>query len=532
MGVKPLLPGIHSREAVKGVMESIILEMKQITKVFPGVKALDEVDLKVARGEIHAICGENGAGKSTLIKVLSGVYPTGTYEGSVLINGEKYDFSNTRDAERQGVVCIHQELELIPDLTVGENVFLGKYPLKRGLIDWSEINVRTQDLLQQVGLTADVDSDERSVKPDDIIKSLGIGQKQLVEIAKALARDARILILDEPTAALTESEVDILLSILDELRKKGITCIYISHKLDEVMRIADSVTVIRDGLSVGSAPISEITKTDIIRMMVGRELKNLFPYQDHARGRKLLEVKNFSVQDPDNHDRNLINNVSLEVYEGEILGISGLMGAGRTELFTSIYGAFPSKKTGQVFINDKEVRIQSPVDALQHGLALVSEDRKKYGLVLGMDIKENTTLASLQTISRLGIIDKNDEIYRTADLIEKLKTKTWGVEEKVKNLSGGNQQKVVLQKALLTKPQILILDEPTRGIDGGAKFEIYKIMNQLVQDGVTIIMISSELEEILGMSNRILVVCQGKINGEFTAEEATQEKIINAAIGG
>ncbi len=513
-------------------MEDAILRMEQITKVFPGVKALDQVSLSVARGEIHAICGENGAGKSTLIKVLSGVYPAGTYEGSVVIDGEKYEFSNTGDAEKQGIVCIHQELELIPDLSVGENVFLGKYPLKRGLIDWSEINARTGKLLEQVGLAADRESGERSVKPDDIIKKLGIGQKQLVEIAKALARNARILILDEPTAALTESEVDILLSILNELRQKGITCIYISHKLDEVMRIADSVTVIRDGHSIGSSAIGEITKKDIITMMVGRELKNLFPYQDHKRGEVLMEIQDFSVQDPDNHERNLINNVNLKVYRGEILGISGLMGAGRTELFASVFGAFPSKKEGKIIIENKEAVIKSPVDAINHGLALVSEDRKRYGLVLGMDIKENTTLASLGSISRLGIIDPNDEIYRTTELIEKLKTKTWGVEEKAKNLSGGNQQKVVLQKALLTKPKILILDEPTRGIDVGAKFEIYKIINQLVDDGVTIIMISSEMEEILGMSNRIVVICQGRVNGEFTAEEATQEKIINAAIGG
>jgi len=507
------------------------LKMENITKIFPGVKALDQVTLNVNQGEIHAICGENGAGKSTLIKVLSGIYPTGSYEGKILINGEEYTFSTTIDAEKQGIVCIHQELELIPEMTVGENIFLGKYPLKRGLINWIEINQRTQKLLDQVGLSVNAETGERLVKAGDKIKSLGIGQKQLVEIAKALARNARILILDEPTAALTESEVATLLKILEGLRTKGITCIYISHKLDEVMHIADSVTVIRDGCSIGSSPISEITKKDIIKMMVGRELNNLFPYEDHKRGDLILEIKDYSVQDPDNHDRDLIKNVNLKAYKGEILGISGLMGAGRTELFASVFGAFSARKKGKVLISGKEITINSPVDALGHGLALVSEDRKKYGLVLCMDIKENTTLAALKDISSYGVINQNDEIHQTNMLIKRLNTKTSGVEEKAKSLSGGNQQKVVLQKALLTRPEILILDEPTRGIDVGAKFEIYKIMNQLVSEGVAIIMISSELEEVLGMSNRIVVMCQGEFTGEFLAEEATQEKIIHAAIG-
>ena len=514
-------------------MGNVILKMENITKTFPGVKALDNVNLQVKEAEVHSICGENGAGKSTLIKVLSGVYPTGSYSGKISINGSEYSFSNTADAEKQGVVCIHQELELIPELSVGENIFLGKYPTRNGIINWDEINSQTRMLLEQVGLVSDNEgSGVSSVSPDDKIINLGIGQKQLVEIAKALARDARILILDEPTAALTESEVETLLGIIKSLREKGISCIYISHKLDEVMEISDSVTVLRDGCTIDSWPIGKLTKNEIIKNMVGRDLTNLFPYEDHTRGEVVLEVKDYSVRDPEHSDRNLINNVSLKAHKGEILGISGLMGAGRTELFASIFGAFPSRSEGELFIDGRPVKIKNPADALANGLALVSEDRKRYGLVLGMDIKENTTLASLPDISILGIVNQNKEVSLTNDLVKKLKTKTPGVEEYVKNLSGGNQQKVVLQKALLTKPRLLILDEPTRGIDVGAKYEIYSIMNQLVEEGVAIIMISSELEEILGMSNRIYVMAQGQISKEFSREEATQETIMHAAVGG
>ncbi len=513
-------------------MSDVILKMENITKTFPGVKALDNVNIQVKKAEVHAICGENGAGKSTLIKVLSGVYPTGTYNGEISIRGEKFTFSNTADAEKQGIVCIHQELELIPELSVGENIFLGKYPLKHGIINWDQINSQTRVLLEQVGLVSQGNAGVSSVSPDDKIVNLGIGQKQLVEIAKALARDAQILILDEPTAALTESEVETLLGIIKNLREKGIACIYISHKLDEVMEISDSVTVLRDGSTIGSWPIHELTKNDIIRNMVGRNLTNLFPYEDHERGDVVLEVKNYSVRDPEHSSRNIINDVSFKAYKGEILGVSGLMGAGRTELFSSIFGAYPSYHEGEVIIDGETVKIKNPADAIGRGLALVSEDRKRYGLVLGMDIKENTTLASLRKISRSGVVNLNKEISLTNELVEKLKTKTPGVEERVKNLSGGNQQKVVLQKALLTKPRLLILDEPTRGIDVGAKYEIYNIMNQLVREGVAVIMISSELEEILGMSNRVYVMSQGQISQEFSRDEATQESIMHAAVGG
>ncbi|MFA7670820.1 MAG: ATP-binding cassette domain-containing protein [Sphaerochaetaceae bacterium] len=514
-------------------MSSPILEMRNITKIFPGVTALDSVSLTVNEGEVHAICGENGAGKSTLIKVLSGVYPQGTYEGEVLIGGQEYTFSNTRDAEKLGIVCIHQELELIPELSVAENIFLGKYVSKLGIINWNEIYSRTRQLLKQVGLYREgSDATTRIVQPSDIIKQLGVGRQQLVEIAKALAREAKILILDEPTAALTEAEVDTLLGILEQLRKEGITCIYISHKLDEVIRIADRVTILRDGKTIGTDEIKNLEKGDIIRMMVGRELTNLFPYKEHKKKEKVLEVRDFCVKDPDIPSRMLIKNVSLEVYKGEILGISGLMGAGRTELFTSLFGAYQAENYGDIFIEGKKVAIKTPVDAISNGLALVTEDRKRFGLVLGMDIKENTTLASLEEVSNIGVINLNKEVVVTQELVEKLRTKTWGIEEKAKNLSGGNQQKLVLQKALLTRPKVLILDEPTRGIDVGAKLEIYKIMNQLVEEGVAIIIISSELEEVLGMSNRIYVMSEGKITGEFTAKEANQENIMHAAVGG
>jgi len=504
-------------------MSEYILQMKNITKVFPGVKALNSVNLAVKRGEIHGICGENGAGKSTLIKVLCGVYPYGSYEGEIILDGQEKKFYNIKDAEDEGIVCIHQELALVPELNVAENIFLSNKPNVHGIINWNELYVRTQKLLNEVDL---------SVNPEEKVKNLGIGQQQMVEIAKALSKKVKILILDEPTAALTEKEVETLFELLKKLKEKGVTCIYISHKLDEVMQIVDSVTVLRDGCSIGTKKKEDLTKDLIIRMMVGRELTNLFPKEIHIRQEVGFEVKNYTVLHPEIPGKKIIDNVSFKAYKGEILGVSGLLGAGRSELFCSIFGIYPAKSEGEVYIGDKKVDIKCPTDAIENGLMLLPEDRKKSGLVLDMNIKENVTLSSLERVSRKNILNENEEIYHTNNSITYLKVKAPSIEEKVKNLSGGNQQKVLLAKALLTKPKVLILDEPTRGIDVGAKYEIYKIMNQLVDSGVTVIMISSELEEILGMSDRIIVICEGQLKGEFTSDEATPEKIMCAATGG
>ena len=510
-------------------MQEYILQMKNITKTFPGVRALDNVNFNVKKGEIHALVGENGAGKSTLIKILSGVYPYGTYEGQVVFHDEEKRFKNIKDVEHTGIACIHQELNLVPDLSVGENIFLNYKPGKFGIIDFNEMYARTEELLVKIGL--DVKS-EHGVRPHEIVRNLGIGQKQLVEIAKALSTDVKLLILDEPTSALTEAEVDILLGILDGLRKKGVTCIYISHRLDEVMRIANTVTVLRDGKTIGTRDISEISKADMIKMMVGRELKHMFPRVPHTRGELAFELKNYSVNHPDIPGKKLIENVDLKAYKGEILGISGLMGAGRSELFTSVFGAFREHAQGEILLDNKPVKINSPIDAIKNGIILLTEDRKKLGLNLIMSVKENTTLASLRKISKVGVVNATLEEKNTNTYVDFLKIKTPNIEARVNNLSGGNQQKVVIAKALMVEPKIMILDEPTRGIDVGAKFEIYKIMNQLVEQGVVIIMISSEMEEIVGMSDRIMVMSNGKITGEFDIDQATQEKIMQASTGG
>jgi ABC-type sugar transport system ATPase subunit len=514
-------------------MGQFYLEMRDITKVFPGVVALDKVNVQVKKGEIHAICGENGAGKSTLIKVLCGVYPYLTYDGEIMLDGEVQKFYKIKDAEDKGIVCIHQELALVPELSIGENIFLGNEPNKYGVIQWDEIYYNTSKLLSRIGLSMEESEGAKaSVNPNEKIKNLGIGQKQLVEIAKALAKNAKLLILDEPTAALTENEVDILLSILRTLKNEGVTCIYISHKLDEVLRIADTVTVFRDGKTVGTKSINEIDKNTIISMMVGRELTNIFPREKHIRGELGFEIRDYTVYNPDIPDKKIIDNVSFKAYKGEILGISGLMGSGRTELFTSIFGAYPARATGEVFIDGKKVDIKDPLRATKNGYALVSEDRKRYGLNMEMNVMENTTLASLDKVSKYSILNENIEIYETNRFVSYLRTKTPSIETKVKNLSGGNQQKVVLAKSLMIKPKVLVMDEPTRGIDVGAKYEIYKIMNQLVAQGVIIIMISSELEEILGMSDRILVFSEGKLKAEMDISEASQEKIMFASTGG
>ena len=504
-------------------MADYILELQNITKVFPGVKALSEVSFKVQRGHVHALVGENGAGKSTLIKVICGVYPYGTYEGTVKFDGQDCKFKSIRDVEKAGIACIHQEMNLIPDMSVGENIFLNNQPTKLpGVINFDDLHFRCVELLKQVGL---------DVNPGEMVRNLGVGQQQMVEIAKALSRNVKLLLLDEPTAALTEAEVDILLDLVDKLRQNGVTCIYISHRLDEIMRLCDDITILRDGETIDTRPKSEMTKDDMISLMVGREMNNLFPRVPHTRGEVGFEIKNFTVPHPDIPDRNLINNVSLKAYKGEILGISGLMGAGRTELFTAVYGAYRTKGTGEIYIDGQKVTINNPIDALKAGYFIVSEDRKKLGLNLIMSIKENTTLSSLDKVSKFGILNEDAEVAYTTKYVEEIRTKTPSIDVAVNTLSGGNQQKVVLAKALMSDPKVMILDEPTRGIDVGAKYEIYKIMNELVEKGVVIIMISSEMEEILGMSDRILTVAGGEITGEFDVKDATQEILMRAAVG-
>ena len=506
--------------------EDHILEMRDITKTFPGVRALDGVNFRVRRGEIHALVGENGAGKSTLMKILSGLYPMGTYEGSIVVNGKEVSFADIRESEAAGIAVIYQELALVPLLSVTENLFLGNEITSGISIDWTQAYGKARELLEQVHL---------DINPRTQLLTLGIGAQQLVEIAKALYKNARILVLDEPTAALNESESENLLGIIKKLQNDGVTCIYISHKLEEVQSIADSITVLRDGKSIETRHPSDgdtVTEASIISMMVGRELTARFPRVKHTGGRPILEVKNWTVYDPERRERKVVDDISFEVREGEILGIAGLMGAGRTELATSIFGAYGYNRSGTVSLNGEELTIREPADAIRAGISYVTEDRKGKGLVLNMDIIKNATLASHFRIAPNGVLNKLEEILESREYTDKLQVKMSSLEQEAGNLSGGNQQKVVLSKWLMTRPKVLLLDEPTRGIDVGAKFEIYNIMNQLVADGVGIVMISSELPEIIGITDRILVIHQGRLAGSQQWEKATQESIMHMATGG
>jgi len=501
---------------------SYILEMRDITKDFPGVRALNNVNLKVLPGEIHALVGENGAGKSTLIKVLSGVYPFGTYEGDIVLNGNVVRFHNVHDSESMGISVIYQELTLIKEMTIAENIFLGNEPMKGIFVDWDDMSKKSQNLLKKVKLNINVHKK---------IKELGVGQQQLVEIVKALSKKVNILVLDEPTAALSEKETENLMDILRGLKNEGVTCIYISHRLVEVFQIADRVTVLRDGETIGTDEVKNLTESKIISMMVGRELKELYPREKHKAGKTILKIRDLNVEDPSRPGKMLIKNVSFDVKQGEILSIFGLVGAGRTEMLASIFGAFPSNVTGKIYLEDKEIKISSPRDAIKNGLGLLTEDRKGNGLVLKMNVMENITLASLDKFSKI-FIDKNAEVRKSKEFVSSLRIKTPSLMTLVNNLSGGNQQKVVIAKWLSTKPRVLFLDEPTRGIDVGAKVEIYKIMNELVKEGVGIVMVSSELPEIIGMSDRILVMCEGQLTGELQNVNVTQEQIMYYATGG
>lgn len=502
-------------------MGNTILEMSHITKEFPGVKALDDVTFKVEEGEIHFLVGENGAGKSTLMKVLSGVYPHGTYTGDIIIDGKVQTYNSIRDSEHAGLAIIYQELALIPDLSVYENIYLGNEQKKGRFIDWNETIRKAKLQLEKVGCKVD---------PSSKIRNLGVGKQQLIEIAKALSKDIRLLILDEPTAALNDDDSDNLLDLILELKKQGVTSIMISHKLKEVLKIADTVTILRDGKTVNTLKRSELNEDVIIRNMVGREISNIFPKrQNKIIGDVCFEVKNWSAYDY-SVNREILSNLNLNVRKGEILGIAGLMGAGRTEFALSVFGNPKKYKvSGDLLVKGKKVTIKHPLDAINAGLAYVSEDRKKDGLILTQDVKQNISIVSLKKLVKNSVINKNEEIRIAEEYRKNLKIKTPSIEAEVRKLSGGNQQKVSLGKWLLSDPDILILDEPTRGIDVGAKYEIYTIMNKLVEEGMSIIMISSELPEVLGMSDRVYVVSEGKITGEISGAEATQEKIMKMA---
>lgn len=503
-------------------MAKILLEMKNITKTFPGVKALDNVNLQVEEGEIHALVGENGAGKSTLMNVLSGIYPYGTYEGDIIYNGEICKFNKINDSEEKGIVIIHQELALIPYMTIGENMYLGNEKGHSAAINWNETYGEADKYLKTVGL---------SESSHTLIKDIGVGKQQLVEIAKALSKSAKLLILDEPTASLNEDDSKALLELLLKFKQEGMTSIIISHKLNEIAYVADKITVVRDGSTIETLDKSKdnISEDRIIRGMVGRELTDRFPKRPNVKiGDVAMEVKNWNVYHPLYSERKVVDNVSFTVRKGEVLGISGLMGAGRTELAMSIFGkSYGAGISGQIFIDGKEVKLHTEGDAIKHKLAYVTEDRKGNGLILSNPIKTNTTLANLKSVSNHGIIDKDMEYAVAEEYRQKLRTKCPTVEQNVGNLSGGNQQKVLLAKWMFAQPDILILDEPTRGIDVGAKYEIYCIINDLVAAGKSVIMISSELPEVLGMSDRIYVMNEGKIVGELSAEEATQELIMS-----
>ncbi len=500
-----------------------ILEMRNITKEFPGVKALDQVNFEVEEGEIHCLVGENGAGKSTLMKVLSGVYPYGTYSGDIVLNNEVQNFSRISDSEKKGVAIIYQELALIPDLSVYENIFLGHEIQKRGIVNWHDTKAEAAKMLKKVKL---------EIHPASKIIDLGVGVQQLIEIAKALSKEVKLLILDEPTAALNESDSENLLELLKDLKKQGVTSIMISHKLKEVIAIADTVTVLRDGKTICSlkADKGEVNEKEIIKYMVGREINDIFPKRlEKNFGDIQLEVKNWSAFDR-KLGRHVVKDANFNVRKGEIVGIAGLMGAGRTEFALSIFGNSKSYDiSGDVLVNNQLVSLKKPKDAIDNGLAYVSEDRKGNGLILIQDIKQNITVANLSKLSNHMVIDKNEEIEIAEKYRESMNIKTPSIEQKVMNLSGGNQQKVALSKWLFVEPNVLILDEPTRGIDVGAKYEIYTIMNELVAKGLSIIMISSELPEVLGMSDRVYVMAEGRLTGELQIEDATQEKIMEMA---
>ncbi|MGD9162880.1 MAG: sugar ABC transporter ATP-binding protein [Desulfobacteraceae bacterium] len=507
-------------------MNDNILEIKNVTKKFPGVTALSDISFNVKRGEIHGLCGENGAGKSTLVKILSGVYPADTYTGDIVYDKEPllFDHLAVKNAIEKGIAVVYQELILVPEMTVGENIFLGREPTTgRGSVNWNRLYADTRQILKKYNLNIPF-----SAK----VSSLGVGKQQMVVIAKALAENVKVLILDEPTSALTEAEVDTLMEILESLRNDGITCIYITHKLNEFFRITDTITVFRDGAVVDTLKTKDLTNEKIISMMVGREMTERFPTETQKPGDVVMEVKGVSVPDPVLQHKKLVDDVSFSLRKGEILGIAGLMGSGRTELVSAIFGEYGKNCRGTINIDNEDVSIHSARDAINNGISLVPEDRKLLGLVLGQSILKNISLPNMDQFTERFRVNQHKEFYECNEMSKKLSVKCPSVHSIVESLSGGNQQKVVLAKCIMSNPKILILDEPTRGIDVGAKYEIYKLMNALAGQGVAIIMVSSELPEVLGMSDRILVMHEGRCTGIIdNNENATQERIMTLATG-
>jgi D-xylose transport system ATP-binding protein len=499
-----------------------LLEMREITKRFPGVLALDRVSFDVRGGEIHALVGENGAGKSTLMKVLGGVYGHGTYDGEVRVDGEVRRFAGVRDAEEAGIAVVHQELSLVPEFSIAENVFLGREPRRFGVIRGEEMHSRAQRGLDELHLELDAHMP---------VGYLGIGQQHLVEIAKALTHEARILVLDEPTAALTESEAEVLFGILDRLRAQGAGIVYISHKLDEVFRLADRITVLRDGRTVGTNAASAIDTQRLIALMVGREVADIFPKPHRTPEEVVFEARGVTVEDPNVRGKLLVDDVSFRVRRGEVLGIAGLVGAGRSELMMASFGAHPGRKRGEFFVRGSRIAIDRPSDAIAAGIGFVTEDRKRFGLLLDHAIVTNLTLAALKRISGPLVTDIDAETAAGERSMKELRIKARSVFTVVGTLSGGNQQKVVLAKWLLTNPKVLFLDEPTRGIDVGAKQEIYVQIDRLATEGMAIVLVSSELPEVLGLSDRVLVLHEGRITAELRREEAVAEAVMAAATG-
>jgi len=502
----------------------IILEFMNVTKRFPGVIALNDISFGIRRGEIHGVCGENGAGKSTLMKILSGVYPHGTYDGKVVFNGEELTLgeSSIREAGEKGVAIVYQELTLVPTMSVGENVYLGREPLEGGVINWNKLYADTKAILANY---------ELDVSPQELVRNLGVGKMQMVEIAKALSENAKVLILDEPTSALSEAEVDKLMDILKTLKTHGITCIYISHKLEEFFRITDRVTVMRDGKAIITEPTNNLSVEKLVSHMVGREMKERFPKSNRKPGEVVFEVDNLQALDPNESSRKVLNGVSFNVRRGEILGIAGLMGSGRTELVMTLFGEYGKIVNGKIKLNNKQIQPKSAREAIDAGLSLVPEDRKGMGLVLIQSILKNISLPNLDQFSGFLRIDADQELKASMQQAKNLTIKTPSLEALVETLSGGNQQKVVISKWLLSNPAVLIMDDPTRGVDVGAKYEIYKLMNDLAEKGVAIIMISSELEEVLGMSDRIMVMCRGRSAGTLSIAEANVERVMTLATG-